>query len=102
MSILDSEKNIEEKFCELVESYGWDHIKLKTGGPYGRAGYPDRLVLKNGGDCFFVELKRPGGKIRIIQHYRIRELRRRGYRVYVWDNVEQIESGLRAEILRTS
>ena len=54
-----------------------------------------RMVLMLGGRIAFVEVKAPGEKPRPLQLSRHRLLRRLGFRVYVLDGAEQIETILR-------
>lgn len=58
------EKEIEKKLKARLEKLGC--MVLKFTSP-GNAGVPDRLVLVPGGTVWFVELKRPGGKLRPLQ-----------------------------------
>lgn len=58
------EKEIEKKLKARLEKLGC--MVLKFTSP-GNAGVPDRLVLIPGGTVWFVELKRPGGKLRPLQ-----------------------------------
>ncbi len=58
------EKEIEKKLKARLERLGC--MVLKFTSP-GNAGVPDRLVLVPGGTVWFVELKRPGGKLRPLQ-----------------------------------
>nr|WP_275578732.1 VRR-NUC domain-containing protein [Yimella sp. NH-Cas1] len=56
-------------------------LSLKLISP-GRAGVPDRVIVAPGGTVF-VELKRPGGRLRRLQHLTITKLRRDGGEVFV-------------------
>ena len=60
----------------------------------GFDGMPDRLVLLPGGRMGFVELKASGKKLRALQMARHRLLRRLGFKVYVIDEINQIDSVL--------
>jgi len=60
----------------------------------GFDGMPDRLVLLPDGRMGFVELKAPGKKPRALQMARHRLLRRLGFKVYVIDEINQIDSVL--------
>ena len=72
--------------------------------PAGQAGYPDRLLLWQGG-ILFVEFKRPGEKPTKLQMHRHSVLTFMGYEVRVYDNTDvavreiqsYIQSTLRAE-----
>ena len=86
------EKVIEQKLVKAVKAA--DGIAPKLVSP-GFDGMPDRMVLMPGGRTGFVEVKAPGEKPRPLQTSRHRLLRRLGFRVYVLDNAEQIETILR-------
>lgn len=86
------EKVIEQKLVKAVKAAGGIAPKLVSPGFDGR---PDRMVLMPGGRTGFVEVKAPGEKPRPLQNSRHRLLRRLGFRVYVLDNAEQIETILR-------
>ena len=60
----------------------------------GFDGMPDRLVLLPRGRMGFVELKTPRKKPRALQMARHRLLRRLGFKVYVIDEINQIDSVL--------
>lgn len=82
------EKAIEQKLVSAVKSKGG--IAPKFVSP-GVDGMPDRLVLLPDGRCGFVEVKAPGRKPRPLQLARHRLLRQLGFKVYVLDDIEQIE-----------
>lgn len=86
------EKVIEQKLVKAVKAAGGIAPKLVSPG---FDGMPDRMVLMPGGRTGFVEVKAPGEKPRPLQTSRHRLLRRLGFRVYVLDNAEQIETILR-------
>ena len=54
----------------------------------GHRGWPDRMFLVPGGQPFFIEFKRPGGKVTALQDHTISMLRSLGYSVAVCDSVE--------------
>lgn len=83
------EKAIEKRLRQEVAKIGGKAYKLVS---TGNAGMPDRLVCLPGGKAVFVELKRPkGGKVRLLQKYRMSELRIRGFEVRVINTEEQID-----------
>lgn len=82
------EKILEEKLIKAVQQNGgvcWNFTSP------GTAGVPDRLLLLPGGRIAFVEVKAPGEQPRPLQRSRHRLLRRLGFRVYVLDNLADIE-----------
>ncbi|OUP77758.1 nuclease [Anaeromassilibacillus sp. An172] len=86
------EKKIEQKLVKAVKAAGGIAPKLTS---LGFDGMPDRMVLMPGGCIGFVEVKAPGEKPRSLQLSRHRLLRRMGFKVYVLDGEEQIETILR-------
>ena len=58
-------------------------IKALKLNAVGQAGFQDRLLLLPRGIPVFVELKRPGARLRALQEHRRRELRELGF--YVLD-----------------
>ena len=85
------EKDIEKELAARTKTMGG--IAPKFTSP-GFDGMPDRLVLLPGGRMGFVELKAPGRKPRPLQLVRHRLLRRLGFKVYVIDEINQIDSVL--------
>lgn len=85
------ERTIEQELVSRVKVMGG--IAPKFTSP-GFAGMPDRLVLLPRGRMGFVEFKAPGRKPRPLQLARHRLLRRLGFKVYVIDEVNQIDGVL--------
>ena len=85
------ERTIEQKLAARVKAMGG--IAPKFTSPRFD-GMPDRLVLLPGGRMGFVELKATGKKPRALQLARYRLLRRLGFKVYVIDKIDQIDSVL--------
>lgn len=83
------EKQIERKLCDEIKNRNGMCLKQT-----GMAGIPDRLVLLPGGRCAFVELKAPGEKPRKLQLMRMKQLRKLGFKCFVIDGAEQIDSVL--------
>lgn len=80
------EKEIEKACCKKVKELGGLAIKL---GSYN--GIPDRMFLLPGAKIFFVEFKRPGGRVRKLQYWWRNQLLRLGFSSYIIDNVEDFE-----------
>ena len=85
------ERTIEQELAARTRAMGG--IAPKFTSP-GFDGIPDRLVLLPGGRMGFVELKAPGKKPRALQMARHKLLRRLGFKVYVIDEVNQIDGVL--------
>jgi hypothetical protein len=79
-----------------VEKYLYDEAKkigamaMKFVSP-GLRGVPDRIVVFPGGKSCFVELKRPGEKLRKQQTYRVSQLIKRNIWVEVLDSKESVD-----------
>lgn len=86
------EKKIENKLTMMVKKAGGIAVKFVSPS---FAGIPDRLVLLPDGLIAFVELKAPGKSPRPLQLSRHRLLRSLGFKVYVIDDMNQIEKMLK-------
>ncbi len=82
-----NEKFIEHKLVEAVKKAGG--LAPKFVSP-GLNGVPDRLILLPFGRIAFVELKRPGERMRALQVRRKEQLESIGFLVYCIDDVKQI------------
>ncbi len=81
------ERDVERKLVRAVRESGG--LALKFVSP-GMAGVPDRLLLFPEGRAAFCEVKAPGEKPRSLQVFRMEQLRKLGFRVYVMDSGEKI------------
>jgi len=84
-----TEKSIEDYLIERVQALHGVCWKLIG---FSFNGFPDRTVMLPGGQVFFVELKRPGKSSRPDQEYIQKRLRELGFRVWVIDSKEKIDS----------
>lgn len=84
------EKSIENVLRKAVEDEGG--VCLKWTCP-GHRGVPDRMILFPGGIIAFVELKRPGAKVKAggLQEWWRQRLVGFGFRCYEISTVEQIQ-----------
>ena len=82
------EKDIERRLITEVKKSGG--LCLKFISP-GWSGAPDRICLWPDGEVVFVELKRPGGRVRPLQERRAEQLRKLGFEVLVVDSTEKIK-----------
>jgi len=67
------ERDLEKQFVEHAESRGCLALKLRIDG---QNGFPDRTVICPNGSVFFVEFKRPGGKLSVVQEQWIEQLQK--------------------------
>jgi hypothetical protein len=81
------EKTIERKLVAAVKAAGGIAPKFTS---HSLDGMPDRLLLMPGGKAAFVEVKASGCKPRPLQLSRHGMLRRLGFKVFVLDDVQQI------------
>ena len=85
----ESERDVEKYFKKRVEmSGGW---ALKFVSP-GISGVPDRIVLYPEGKIYFVELKRPGAKMRILQKKIAAAIAKFGFKVFLIDRKEGVDN----------
>lgn len=82
------EKTIEKKLRQKIKQRGG--LCLKFTSP-GTDGVPDRIILLPNGRMAFAETKAPGRELRPLQKIRKRQLERLGFKVYVVDDVMQIQ-----------
>ena len=91
-----SEKLLEKTLTARCRKVGAWAIKLV---PTFIKGLPDRLILAPNGRVFFVEVKTTGKKPTPAQLLIHRKLEALGFRVYVLDSLDQLESILKTEQL---
>lgn len=84
------EKSIENVLRQAVETEGGACLKWTCPG---HRGVPDRMILFPGGVIAFVELKRPGAKVRAggLQEWWREKLGSFGFRCYEISTVEQVK-----------
>ena len=80
------EKEIEQKVVDWWETGGGLQLKLNI---LGRRGWPDRAFFPYGGSIILIEFKRVGKDAEALQAHIHGELRKRGYRVFICDSVDQ-------------
>ena len=69
------ESKIQSRIIKRLEAQGYYVVKLIL---TNKPGIPDLLLLKDG-KASFIEVKRPGEKPRVLQQYRMKELRSFGF-----------------------
>ena len=82
------EQLIEKRLVRKAVAHGGKALKFISPG---WAGAPDRLVLLPGGWMIFVEVKRPGERLRRLQQKRAKELKALGFQVITVDSMEGID-----------
>ena len=83
------ERDVEARLSKLAERAGGRAYKFVSPGC---DGVPDRLVILPGGVMFFVELKAPGRKPRLLQEKRGEEIAGLGIPAFWVDSKEEAES----------
>lgn len=80
-----TEQQIQSKRIKQLEAEGYYVIKLiKT----NKNGIPDILAIPKGADVLFSEVKKPSGKVSVLQEYRLKELQSYGFRTEVYRGVD--------------
>ena len=85
------ESKIQSQIIKALKKAGWLVIRPIT---ISEAGYPDLFCFRKGW-VVFIEVKRPGQKLRKLQEYRKRQLEEQGFDVMIIDSKDQLnEYGL--------
>ena len=86
MPILESD--VERKLVRELKKLDIKHVKMQA---IAQKGYPDRLILLQGGKAIFIELKSPGRENNLSAHQVqvIDMLRKLGFQVLVSSSVEE-------------
>ena len=84
------ERDAEALLVKGVKKLGGASYKFTSPG---KSGVPDRIVLLNG-SVFFVELKKPDGKLTPLQQQQIKIMREHGAVVFVLYGMEQVRQWL--------
>lgn len=82
------EREIERALVRAVKKRNGMAFKFVSPGING---VPDRIVLLKSKKIFFVELKRPGGRMRALQEKRKAQLGELGFQVFCIDDINEIE-----------
>jgi hypothetical protein len=83
------EADIEKKVILYAKEKGFLVYKFKS--PNNK-GVPDRLIINPMGLVFFIEFKKKGKKLTILQDYVLKCLSDRSVKTYVVDDVESGKS----------
>lgn len=76
------ESSIQKQIRKSLEKEGWIVIRPIT---LSENGFPDLFCFRNG-RTVFIEVKRPGQKLRKIQEYQKRRLEKAGFQVLVMED----------------
>lgn len=88
------EKDVEGYFVKVSAQHGIWAIKMV---PDWIRGFPDRMCLGKNAVVYFVEVKRPGGRVRKLQTFMHEKLRGLGFSVYVISNKEEVDAFYKQE-----
>ena len=76
-----TEQQIQKKRINELEAEGYYVIKLvKT----NKNGIPDIIALPPGSEVLFSEIKKPEGRLSILQEYRLKELKEYGFKTEIY------------------
>jgi len=105
-----SERDIEKQLVDYLRLHGWNVHRLeadlwrsKRGAAREEVGTPDFICLRRASwyendrsvRAFYLEVKRPGGKLRPSQEFWIGYARARGWCVIVADSLESLITQMR-------
>lgn len=82
-----TEQKIQTSIIKYLESKHWIVFKLMS---VSKAGVPD-LICHQSGFTFYIEVKKPGGRLSKIQQYRISKLKEQNIDVLITDNLEVVK-----------
>lgn len=80
------ESKIQSQIVKALKKAGWLVIRPIT---ISESGYPDLFCFRKGW-VVFIEVKRPGQKLRKLQEFRKRQLEEQGFDVMVIDSKEHL------------
>lgn len=84
--ILILENKIERYLKDEIEKINGKTFKFSSPG---NNGVPDRIILHQG-NTYFVELKKPGEKLRPLQKAVKKRFNKLGFNVYVLDSIDSV------------
>ncbi len=76
-----TEQQIQNKRIKELEAEGYYVIKLKL---TNKNGIPDLIALPPGCDVLFSEIKKPKGVLSELQKFRIKELKKHGFKTEIY------------------
>ena len=97
-----TENHVAQQICDYLRLHGWRVHRLEADlrGPKAlvkreEVGTPDYIAVRQREPfgpchCWYIEVKRPGGKLRKSQEIWIADARRRGWNVAVASSIEDL------------
>tara|TARA_R110002167_G_scaffold70980_1_gene200449 strand:+ start:1125 stop:1364 length:240 start_codon:yes stop_codon:yes gene_type:complete len=76
-----TEQQIQAKRIKELEEEGYYVIKLTM---TNKNGIPDLIAIPKNSDVLFSEIKRPTGKLSVIQEFRLKQLNEHGIKTEVY------------------
>jgi hypothetical protein len=87
--MMETEKEIEKTCCKILQDHGC--LTPKWINPFD-TGWPDRIIVPPNKPVFFIEFKRPNGRLSKKQIYKIQQLRSQGPIVAVISSIEELNN----------
>jgi hypothetical protein len=84
---METEKSIERYLVKKVNELNGKIYKLES---CQLNGLPDRMTLYKG-QCIFVELKKPNGKLSRLQEHRIKQIKEQGFKCLVINSKRKVD-----------
>ena len=84
------ESSIETSIVKIIKKQNHSTVKIQ-----GSKGWPDRLVLLNGGSCFLLEIKTSTGELSFHQKKKHANIKKLNHKVYTVSSVESFKRLLR-------
>ena len=76
-----TENQIQLKRIKQLEDEGYYVIKLTV---TNRNGIPDLIAIPKNSDVLFSEIKKPDGKVSVIQKFRLKQLKEHGIKTEIY------------------
>ncbi|SDJ76520.1 VRR-NUC domain-containing protein [Salimicrobium halophilum] len=89
------ERDVEKHLKTNIEKRNGWCVKFESPG---LSGVPDRICMLPGGRLYFVEVKRPGQKLRKLQEKRKKQFENLGQHVYAVSSKEEVDEFMRRVI----
>lgn len=89
----DTESQIEAYFCKAVQRLGGAAYKFKS---VNHRGVADRIACLPNGEAWFIEIKKPGGRLSPLQELFADEMMRLGQRYACLWSKEEVDGWLRS------